>query len=102
MDQLFDEMIGTLVEAQNAVREELEAQERRPIRDSSSLRQLSRSVRSFSRQTDSLLLLMVERGAPEPLLERVEDLFAFFRQAEDRIEGLLAEGRSRSSARGRA
>ena len=102
MDQLFDEMIATLVEAQNAVREELEAHQRQPIRDCGRLRQLSRSVRSFAHQTDSLLLMMVERGAPEPLLERVEDLFDFFRQVEDRIETLLAVGRSRVNARGRA
>ncbi len=102
MDQLFDEMIDTLVAARDAVREEVEAQERQPIRDCGRLIQLGQAVRSFSRQTDSLLLLMVERGAPEPLLERVEDLFAFFRQAQDRIEMLLAAGRSRVRARGRA
>lgn len=102
MDHLFDEMIETLMAARDAVRQEVEAHDRQFILDGSRLRQLRKSVRTLSQWTDSLLLLMVERNAPEPLLERVEDLFDVFQDAEDEIEALLAAGRSKVKARGRA
>ena len=102
MDHLFDEMIETLLAARDAVHQDIKAQARRPIPDGSRLRQLSQWVRSLAHLTDSLLLLMVERNAPETLLDSVEDLFDVFNDAEDRIETRLAAGRGRIKARGRA
>jgi hypothetical protein len=102
MDHIFDKMIDTLMAARDAVHHEVEALERQFIPDDHRLRQLRKSVRSFSQQTDQLLLLMVERNAPEPPLERVEDLFDVFHAVEDRIDALLASGRGKIKARRRA
>ena len=84
------------------MRQEIEAQEHQLSLDSTGLRQLGQSVRSFANQTDGLLLLMMERDAPETRLEEVEDLFDFFHAVEDRIEALLARTRGQVSARGPA
>ena len=100
MDHRLDEMIATLLAARDAVHQAVEAQARRPIPNHGGLRQLRKWVRTFSQQTDSLLLLMMERNAPEPLLERVEDTFDVFQEVESRIEALLAGTRGKLKARG--
>jgi hypothetical protein len=100
MDHAFDDVIDTLLAAQTAVREMVEAQASRPVPDSTRLQHFDRSVRSLAQQTDSLLVLMVERHAPEPLLDKVENLSDIFHEAKRQIEGLLAAQRRHVRAPG--
>ena len=95
MDARFAEMIATLREARQAVEEELRALEGAKFLDRDSLARVEESARSFEEQVDSLAEMMTSQGAPEDLLNEVEDLFDFFRQVEERAEAIIEAGQER-------
>ena len=94
MDDLFSEMTTTLSQAQQAVESELEQLTRAPVLDVSRLAHLRRSVREFSLNADTLLVMMLERDADFSLLSVAEVLVDFFRDTDERITTLLKSGQT--------
>lgn len=88
MDPLFQEMIGTLQEAREALRVELELLQDQAF-DSEALLRLLEATRSFADQADSLVLLITDRGAEEAWLSHANDLAAFFWETEETVAAML-------------
>ena len=87
------EQIGTLRQAQDAVRSEIGRLARVQPLDQAALRQLGAAVHGFADQAEALIMRMVSGGGAVVLIALVEEIFDSFRDAERQIEIVLKKGR---------
>ena len=92
IEVLFSEMLATLQEGRRVVEDELQTLARARFLDRDRLARMEESARGFEEQADLLARMMVDRDAPEALVDEAEDLFDYFRQIEERVEGLIEVG----------
>jgi hypothetical protein len=88
MHTLFREMIGTLHQAQQIVRDGMGALQE-PDFDRHAASRLLDAVGTFAGQGESLLVMMAERGVDGALADAAEELTGFFRDSEGWIGALL-------------
>ena len=81
-------MVETLDDARKAVRREL-SQCRAQVSPGAPLRQLHKSVRSFAIQSNLLVATVLERDLDDHILDRAEELFDFFHEAQDQLDEML-------------
>ena len=91
----FSEMIETLSEARQAVRDDIERCSGSGSEVSDRLICLLEAVRRFEGLADSLLIIMIERDPLNLKTAEVEDLLEFFNQAEIRLISSLETDRGR-------
>jgi len=93
MEPHVRDMLGALLAAQGSVRGEMERlAELRPL-DRAALRRLREAAHDFADQADTLLLILVNQDAPDPLVTAVEEIFDAFRDTERQIEDVTRRRR---------
>ena len=94
MDQPFMELLGTLEEASSAVQEHLNRMTFSQSDDIPAITTLREAVRNFANQADAVFVMMIERDAPEPLMDRAEELVEFFQVAHAQLVVVLQPSQS--------
>ena len=89
----FSEMIETLSEARQAVRDNIERCSGSSSEVSDRLTRLLEAVRRFEGLADSLLIILIERDPLNLKTAEVEDLLDFFDEAEIRLISSLEADR---------
>ena len=91
--EVFAEMIETLRQGQEAVRQELGTLAQAPDDGGARLMRLHEAVTSFDTQAHALVATMSDRDMPGDLVRMAEALGDFFEDARRQIEGMLASPR---------
>lgn len=85
MDDLFQELITALSEAQVAVEDEVANRLNPQPGDEDEFARLAKTVGEFSAQADGLLVMMLEREAPADMIDTAGTLADFFDEAKERL-----------------
>ena len=85
MEDLFQELITALSEAQVAVEDEVANRLKPQPGDEEGFARLAATVGEFSTQADGLLVMMLEREAPADMIDTAGTLADFFDEAKDRL-----------------
>ena len=83
------EVVLALQASQRLVQTDLKEMLRAQLANDTSVRRLYGCAHGYAEEADLLLLAMVRHGAPMTLIEVTEELFDFFRQAEEEIQSRL-------------
>jgi hypothetical protein len=94
MEPQVSDTLGALLAAQGSLRGEMTRLAEVQPMNRVALRRLREAAHDFADQADTLLLTLVTRGAPDPLVTAVEEIFDAFRDAERQIED-VTRGRRR-------
>ena len=85
MDDLFQELITALSEAQVAVEDEMAIRLNLQPGNEEEFARLAKTVGEFSTQADGLLVMMLEREAPADMIDTAGTLADFFEHAKDQL-----------------
>ena len=92
MAPLFRERLHALQEGMATLETELEAQSQAAVVDPDALQRLAEVSGDFWQQADTLLDMMLDRGAEPPLVSETATLVEYFEDTAERLERLARAG----------